>query len=40
MVNYQFRLGLEFVWNLTTTDYIDDVSFTYADPEDLGRHWC
>ena len=35
MVNYQFRLGIEFVWNLTLTDYIDDVSFTYADPEGL-----
>ena len=35
MVNYQFRVGLEFVWNLTLTDYIDDVSFTYADPEGL-----
>ena len=35
MVNYQFRLGIEFVWNLTLTDYIDDVSFTYADPESL-----
>ena len=33
MVNYQFRLGIEFVWNLTLTDHIDDVSFTYADPE-------
>ena len=39
MINYQFRLGLEFVWNLTLTDYIDDVSFTYADPSGLGRHW-
>ena len=38
MVNYQFRVGLEFVWNLTLTDYLDDVSFTYADPEgwDIG----
>lgn len=35
MVNYQFRVGLEFVWNLTLTDYIDDVSFTWADPEGL-----
>lgn len=35
MVNYQFRVGIEFVWNLTLTDYIDDVSFTYADPEGL-----
>ena len=35
MVNYQFRVGLEFVWNLTLTDYLDDVSFTYADPSGL-----
>ena len=35
MVNYQFRLGIEFVWNLTLTDYIDDVSYTWADPEGL-----
>ena len=35
MVNYQFRVGIEFVWNLTLTDYLDDVSFTYADPEGL-----
>ena len=35
VVNHQIRVGLEFVWNLTLTDYIDDVSWTYADPEDL-----
>jgi hypothetical protein len=35
MVNYQFRVGLEFVWNLTLTDYLDDVSYTYADPAGL-----
>ena len=35
MINYEYRLGLEFVWNLTLTDYIDDVSFTYADPSGL-----
>ena len=35
MVNYQFRLGIEFVWNLTLTDYLDDVSYTWADPEGL-----
>jgi len=35
MVNYQFRVGLEFVWNLTLTDYLDDVSYTYADPSGL-----
>jgi len=35
MVNYQFRVGLEFVWNLTLTDYLDDVSYTWANPEGL-----
>ena len=35
VVNHQIRVGLEVVWNLTLTDYIDDVSWTYADPEDL-----
>ena len=35
MVNNKVRLGIEFVWNLTLTDYLDDVSFTYADPEGL-----
>ena len=35
-VNHQIRVGMEFVWNLTFTDYLDDVSNTYADPEDLG----
>ena len=35
MINNKVRLGVEFVWNLTLTDYIDDVSFTYADPEEL-----
>ena len=34
-MNNQFRVGLEFVWNLTLTDYLDDVSTTYANPEDL-----
>ncbi|MAB74239.1 MAG: hypothetical protein CMC99_04715 [Flavobacteriales bacterium] len=35
MVNYKLRVGIEFVWNLTLTDYLDDVSFTWADPEGL-----
>lgn len=34
-VNHQIRVGMEFVWNLTFTDYLDDVSNTYADPVDL-----
>ena len=33
IVNYQYRVGLEFIWNLTFTDYLDDVSDTYANPE-------
>lgn len=35
MINYAYRVGIDFVWNLTTTDYIDDVSFTWANPENL-----
>ena len=35
MVNYKIRIGVEFVWNLTLTDYLDDVSYTYADPNGL-----
>ena len=35
MINYAYRIGIDFVWNLTTTDYIDDVSFTWSDPENL-----
>lgn len=34
-VNHQIRVGMEFVWNLTFTDYLDDVSFTWADPSSL-----
>ena len=33
VLNYQLRIGVEFVWNLTLTDHLDDVSNTYADPE-------
>lgn len=33
MVNYTTRVGIDFVWNLTFTDFLDDVSGTYADPE-------
>ena len=35
IINYAYRIGIEFVWNLTTTDYIDDVSFTWSDPASL-----
>ena len=34
-VNHQIRVGMEFVWNLTFTDYLDDVSYTWADPSSL-----
>ena len=27
-INNDLRIGLEFVWNLTLTDYLDDVSTT------------
>lgn len=33
IVNYNTRIGIEFVWNTTFTDHLDDVSGTYADPE-------
>ena len=32
IVNYNTRVGIEFVWNVTFTDHLDDVSGTYADP--------
>ena len=35
MVNYNIRIGLEVVWNITLTDYLDDVSNTYANPTEL-----
>lgn len=35
IVNNKIRIGLEFNWNLTMTDYLDDVSGTYANPETL-----
>lgn len=34
-VNKQYRLGWEFGWRTTFTDYLDDVSTVYADPSDL-----
>ena len=34
-INNDLRIGLEFVWNLTLTDYLDDVSTTYNDPSNL-----
>ena len=39
-LNKNWRLALEMVWSLTFTDFIDDVSTTYGDPEtmdDIGR---
>ncbi len=38
-INNDIRVGLEFVWNLTTSDFLDDVSRTYNNPalmSDLG----
>ena len=35
IVNYSFRVGVELIWNLTLTDYLDDVSTTWANPENL-----
>ena len=35
VLNYQVRIGVEFVWNLTLTDHLDDVSNIYADPSTL-----
>jgi hypothetical protein len=35
IVNNKIRIGLEFNWNLTLTDYLDDVSGTYANPASL-----
>lgn len=31
------RIGLEFAWHLTFTDYLDDVSTDYASDEELGN---
>ena len=33
--NKKFRLGMEFGYRFTFTDYLDDVSTRYADPADL-----
>lgn len=33
--NKKLRLGMEFVYRLTFTDYLDDVSTRFADPADL-----
>ena len=35
VLNNSLRIGADFVWNLTTTDHLDDVSFTWANPDDL-----
>ncbi|MCW3082842.1 MAG: hypothetical protein JWP12_208 [Bacteroidetes bacterium] len=34
-INKRHRIGWEFSWRTTFTDYLDDVSTTYAKPEDL-----
>ena len=39
-LNKNLRLAIEIVWSLTFTDYLDDVSSTYADTQnlsDIGR---
>jgi len=39
-INKNWRFAIEVVWSMTFTDYIDDVSTTYADTEtldDIGR---
>ena len=35
--NRQYRIGWEVGWRKTFTDYLDDVSTTYADPGKLGN---
>lgn len=35
IVNNKIRFGVELFWNITLTDYLDDVSGTYADPSTL-----
>jgi hypothetical protein len=34
-LNKYWRLGLEMVWSVTFTDFLDDLSTTYADTENL-----
>jgi len=34
-INNQYRIGWEFGWRTTFTDYLDDVSTIYADPTEL-----
>ena len=39
-INNNWRLSVEMIWAVTFTDYLDDVSTTYADPStlnDIGR---
>jgi hypothetical protein len=35
-INRNHRIGLEFEWRITTTDYLDDISTVYVDPATLG----
>lgn len=35
-IDKKYRIGWEFAWMKTFTDYLDDVSTTYADPDVLG----
>jgi hypothetical protein len=34
-INKQYRIGWNLCWRTTTTDYLDDISTTYADPSVL-----
>lgn len=34
-INRKYRLGMELGWRTTFTDYLDDISTTYADPSKL-----
>ena len=36
-LNKNLRLAIEIVWSLTFTDYLDDVSSTYADTQNLSN---
>jgi len=38
ILNRKWNIGLEYGMRPTLTDYIDDVSTTYADPEQIGQN--
>jgi hypothetical protein len=37
-IHKKYRIGWEFNWRTTFTDYLDDVSTTYADPKAFGNN--